>query len=262
MDRPHRRLVASPVVIALSLALAGCGSGATSGPSSSSGPPPIPPSPTPAASSFNLTVAPTAFTGLIQQGAAVVLLVSVDGSPSDGPVAVTATVPGGTASVEPAQLVPGKVAEVTVTDLRCPSACDQVKAQVNITATRGATTRSESREMTLTPEANQLEAEARLHLSPFIAWLAANRPELKITPQTTWAGVPAPWVLIVEHHLFFSTDWELDLSWHVMIAPDDWSRIALRHRSTELTPSLAFQIDSVSGATTPHEIQPPDAVWR
>ena len=42
----------------------------------------------------------------------------------------------------------------------------------------------------------------------------------------------------------------------------DWSQIALRHRGTELTPSLAFKIDSVSGNTTPHEITAPDAVWR
>jgi hypothetical protein len=36
-----------------------------------------------------------------------------------------------------------------------------------------------------------------------------------------WEGLPGTWVLIVEHYLFFSTDWELDLSWHVMIPPDD-----------------------------------------
>jgi hypothetical protein len=77
-----------------------------------------------------------------------------------------------------------------------------------------------------------------------------------------WEGVPGTWVLIVEHYLFFSTDWELDLSWHVMIAPDDWSEIDLRHRDSELAPSLAFKIDSVSANDAPHEIAPPEAVWR
>lgn len=259
MDRPHRRLATVPLVAALSLALAGCGSGANPSPT---GGPSLPPSPTPGASSFNLTVVPTAFTGLIQHGAKVVLLVAVDGSPSDGPVAIAASVAGGTVSVEPGQLTPGSVAEVVVTGLTCPSACDQVKAEVKIVATRGATTRTASRDLTLTAEPNQLEAEARLHLAPYVAWLASNRPELGITAETTWQSVAAPWVLIVDHHLFFSTEWELDISWHVMIAPDDWSRIALRHRGTELAPSLAFQIDSVSGATAPHEIQPPEAVWR
>ena len=262
MDRPHRRIVAPALVIALSIPLVGCGPGGSPKPSPSNGPSPVPPSPTPGTAAFNLTVVPARFTGIIHSGSKVVLLASVDGSPADGPVAIDAAVAGGTASVEPAQLLPGGVAEVTLTGLACASDCDQSKASVTVVAKRGNVSRTETREMTLTPEVDQLEQEARSHLAPFIEWLAANRPELGISSATVWESVPAPWVLIVEHHLFFSTDWELDISWHVMVPPNDWSQIFLRHRGTEMAPSLAFQIDSVSQKTTPHEIQAPDGVWR
>lgn len=262
MDRPMRRLLAAPLLVVLSLLLAACGSGGGATPSPSTGPTPAPPSPSPAATGFKLTVVPTAFTGLIHSGAKAILLVSVDGTPGDGPVTLAASAAGAQASVEPAQLLPGAVAEVTVTGLACPSMCDGVTAQVTVVATRGTIVQRETRAMTLTPEPSQLEADARAHLAPFISWLAANRPELGITATTAFESVAAPWVLIVEHHLFFSKDWEIDISWHVMIPPDDWSQIVLRHRGTELAPSLAFKIDSVSGKTTPHEFTPPDAVWR
>jgi hypothetical protein len=255
MERP-RGLLVVPIIVFLTVALAGCRADAGGNPT------PPPPSPSPANAAFNLIVVPTQFTGLIHAGAKVVLLVSVDGKASDGPVAITASVAGAKVAVEPAQLVPGAVTEVTVTGVACPSACDQAKLQVKVEASRGAVTRSETREMTLTPEIDQLEQEARAHLAPYIEWLAKDRPELGITAATEWESVAAPWVLIVEHHLFFSKDWELDISWHVMIAPDDWSQIVLRHRGTELKPSLAFKIDSVSGKTTPHEIAAPDGVWR
>ncbi len=262
MCRPGRHHAAGPLIVVLSIALAACGSGSSPGASPSDTATPIPPSPSPGSSAFNLIVVPTTFTGLIHSGANVVLLVTVDGQPSDGPVAIAASVEGAQAKVEPAQLVPGAVAEVTVTGLACPSVCDQAKAEVRIVATRGSVSRTETREMTLTAEVNQLEQEARAHLAPFVEWLAKQRPDLGISASTQWESVPAPWVLIVEHHLFFSKDWELDISWHVMIPPDDWSMIVLRHRGTELKPSLAFKIDSVSGKTSPHEVAVPDAVWR
>jgi hypothetical protein len=47
-----------------------------------------------------------------------------------------------------------------------------------------------------------------------------------------------------------------------MIAPSDWTEIQLRHRWTESVPSLAFRIDSVSGNTAPHPVDPPDVVVR
>ena len=55
---------------------------------------------------------------------------------------------------------------------------------------------------------------------------------------------------------------EIDLSWHVMIAPDDWARIQLRHRGTQAWPTRAFEISSVAGHDTPHVIKPDPQVMR
>ncbi len=67
-------------------------------------------------------------------------------------------------------------------------------------------------------------------------------------------------------YLFFSEDWEIGISWHVTIPPHDWTRIYLRHRTTELQPSFAFEISSRDAQETPHAVDLADAfaedVWR
>jgi hypothetical protein len=72
----------------------------------------------------------------------------------------------------------------------------------------------------------------------------------------------SPVWLVVSHYLFFSAEWEMHLSWHVMIAPDDWSRIELRRRFIETKPSLAFEIASVSAGSESRSTAPPDELWR
>jgi hypothetical protein len=42
-----------------------------------------------------------------------------------------------------------------------------------------------------------------------------------------------------------------------MIPPNDWSRVILRRRWTEMTPSVAFEVQSVSAGDEPREIEPP-----
>lgn len=241
--------------IALATALVGCGPGASPSPSPTGSP--APPS---ASVDFSMTVVPAQSVGRSIPGAHVVYLVAVSGSPTDEPVRIRAQAPNAKTTVEPELLAPGVVGEVTVVPIDCT--CDQTMVGVTITAERGAVSRVETREFELVSGTDDWADEAATHLAPFITWLAANRPELGITEQTTWTGTPGAWVLIVEHYLYFSDDWELDLEWHVMVPPDDWSRISLRKRWSETAPSLAFEISSVAGATAPHEIDPPDAVWR
>jgi hypothetical protein len=109
---------------------------------------------------------------------------------------------------------------------------------------------------------------ARTHSRPrrpsfwrrFTKWLAAERPDLGIDPDTQWQGTPGGWVHVVNHYQYFSETWELGLDWHVIVPPDDWARIHLRRRWTEATPSAAFEISSVSGGSAPHEIEPPESV--
>jgi hypothetical protein len=74
-------------------------------------------------------------------------------------------------------------------------------------------------------------------------WLRA--PELGITSEVEWVGVNIrPNFMVVMYYLFISDEWEMGMTWHVMIHPHDWSRIYLRHRYTETAPTLAFELSS------------------
>ena len=97
----------------------------------------------------------------------------------------------------------------------------------------------------------------------FIPWLTASHPELGITDDTVWTGtIVSPQWLVVSHYLFFSEEWEMHLSWHVMIPPYDWAKIDLRHRFNEQKPSYAFEISSLDANSEPIPIEVPEAVWR
>lgn len=260
----HRSYAAISASLILALVTTACGPGApTSSPASGVSPTPAATStaaPPASASAFTLQVVPATSIGRTIPDARVVFLVTVSGAAADGPVEITAQAANATTTVEPAQLLPGVVGEVTVVPSDCK--CESLSVGVTITAERSGVRQVETRSLELVSGTDTWAAEAAAHLAPFITWLEARRPELGITSKTAWEGTPGSWVLIVEHYLYFSTDWELDLEWHVMVPPDDWSRISLRRRGSELAPSLAFEISSVANKTEPKEIQPPEAVWR
>jgi hypothetical protein len=158
--------------------------------------------------------------------------------------------------------MPGVVGEVTIVPEPVAEGSEPVEVDVAITGSRGGVERAVKVTLAVVPGTDELGAEAADHLGPFVEWLAGNRPELGIDPETSWQSTPGSWVLVVNHYAFFSEDWELELSWHVMVPPADWARIALRHRWTEVKPSLAFEISSFTERTQPREIPPPDHVWR
>lgn len=233
------------VIVALVVACAGSPTAAPSTPS-------IP---------FTLAIEPVAFIGMTMSGSRAVFLVTVSGSPSDGPVDIAASATGAAVTVQPQALEPGVVGEVTIV----PGAVTgDVELDVAISARRGDVERDEVRTLIVTQGEveDSLRAEADAHLAPFVAWLGTEHPELGITDATAWEGMRGSWVLIVEHYLYFSDEWELDLEWHVMVPPSDWSRISLRKRWTEARPSFAYEIESVAGGDAPREIAPPEAVWR
>jgi hypothetical protein len=87
-------------------------------------------------------------------------------------------------------------------------------------------------------------------------WLAANQPEFGITKTTKWDSSYTLALLIVSHYAYFSDEWEMKVSWHVMIAPSDFTEVYLRHRGTDTTWTHAFRVDSFSGKTAPKEITP------
>ena len=105
-------------------------------------------------------------------------------------------------------------------------------------------------------------AAAREHLDLFLPWLAANRPDLGLSPATVFTGTSASHLLVVTHYLFVSAEWEVGVEWHVMVPPHDWTRIYLRHRWSEAWPSIAFEIASVAAGDPPVAVAPPPAVTR
>jgi hypothetical protein len=110
---------------------------------------------------------------------------------------------------------------------------------------------------------DHLAVAAREIRDKFVPWLAANHPDLGIAPGMEWSEtIVTPNLLSVSNYLFFSTEWEMGVSWILMTAPNDSAHIYLRKRFSESRPSLAFEISSVSAGDTPHAMKVPEQVIR
>ncbi|KUO41953.1 MAG: hypothetical protein AVW05_00605 [Hadesarchaea archaeon DG-33] len=186
------------------------------------------------------------------------------GSGGGEAVDITATAPGAAVTVEPQAITPGQVAEITVIPDKASTGETLI---VNIKGERDGLTQTEMSTIVVWVGEDTLEPYATDVRDRFIPWLAANYSELGITTETEWTGtVVRPRILVVTHYLFFSENWEMGVSWHVTIPPHDWTRIYLRHRATEVSPSYAFEISSLDAQEDPHAIDPKDAfaesVWR
>jgi hypothetical protein len=164
-------------------------------------------------------------------------------------------------TIFPQAIAHGQVAEVTVIP---PETSVGKNLTVTIQGERNGVKQTETvtfeviqaedREETLGPKAAELR-------ETFTQWLSTVHPELGITSGTAWTGtVVNPMILVVMHYMFLSENWEMYVTWHVMIPPYDWAKIYLRHRFNATSPSFAFEISSVQGQTTPIAIEVPDWV--
>jgi hypothetical protein len=189
-----------------------------------------------------------------------IFLVQVTHGGGGGAVTISVTAPGTVTSVEPASITGDQVCEVTVT----PSpATVGTSVPVSIRGERGSESDSEEQTIMVLAGSDGLGPAATQLRNTFVDWLAANRPDLGITDATAWTGtIVRPDSTVVAYYLFFSDQWEMGLSWHVMIPPNDWAVMYLRDRDTETRPSMALEIQSVSGATTPFEVSPPLQPYR
>ncbi len=205
-----------------------------------------------------------------------VLLVAVqdegEGNLEGEAVSLTVTVLRADVNVEPEEITPGQVAEVTVIPLEESA---NFNLNVTITGERGGLTEMNSSIIQVGvvyidgPDGDEdpLGEYAREIQSKFIPWLAANYPDFGITDATEWTEVNIlPHFMVVTYYLFLSDEWEMGMTWHVMRPPYDWARIYLRHRYTELSPSYAFEISSLQGNEEPHLVTLKEAfaesVWR
>lgn len=238
--------------------------GCTAAPGPDASPSPVP-SPS-AGAEFTLDVFPAEEPAAVRMaipGSGYCFLVVVTdaaGAPAGGPVTIAATAAKATVSeILPQELEPGVVGEVWVI---ADPATEEVSGSVTITATRGGVTRSVTRTLPVFPMADERAADAAPHFAAWRDWLVAEHPELGITSGTEWTPVFVSTLLVVSHYSYWSEDWEVTIAWHNMIPPDDWTEVHLRRRGDDTAPSLAWRRDSVSGATEPREITPPDAVVR
>jgi len=191
-----------------------------------------------------------------------VFLVTVtdEGQLSGLPVTISAKATGADVVIYQQNILPGQVAEVFVTPGQ-KSIGKTIK--VTITGTQGKLRDKEVVKFIVAEgEDDRAEYAAEL-LDRFVSWFAANQTELGITEATAWNGtMVSPVWLVVSHYLFFSTEWEVHIYWHIMVAPYDWARIDLRHRFDELAPSYSFEISSLTATDLPIPIEVPEAVWR
>jgi hypothetical protein len=184
-----------------------------------------------------------------------------EGSSKGQPVNLSATVLRATVTIEPQAASPGLVAEVTV--IPDEGTLDKTLS-VTIRAERDGLQQTETATIVMwespLPEGIEGILEGALTGAAkkrdlFIPWLETNYPELGIAVETDWVGTYAKVLMpVVNYYLFFSEEWEMGLVFHVMIPPDDWILIYLRHRLTEISPSYAFTISSESAQGKPYTI--------
>ena len=212
---------------------------------------------------FHIQVTPEHLNGDAIAGQQCVFLVTVThegGRESKKAVSLSATAPSSTVAVNPQAIVPGQVAEVTVIP---GQASVGSRIEVTVLGERGELTDEKVITFDVVEGEDDRQPSATELRDEFVVWLISNRPELGITSETAWSGtMVSPRWLVASHYLFFSEDWEMHVSWHIMVPPYDWARIDLRHRFDEETPSYAFEISSVDAGSEPRPIDPPESVWR
>jgi hypothetical protein len=176
------------------------------------------------------------------------------------PVRISAKAPGAQVVIYQQDIFEGGVAEVVVTPTQ-KSIGKTIK--VTITGSQDKLTDKEVVSFKVAEGEDDRQEYAGELLDRFVSWLATNHPELGITDDTAWNGtMVSPVWLVVSHYLFFSEEWEVHISWHIMVPPYDWAKIDLRHRFDELEPSYAFEISSLNATSEPVPTEVPETVWR
>lgn len=188
---------------------------------------------------------------------------SVDGAAYelyDGFVETTAGAPAGGVSVE---LRAERVVEIVVIPDALHEWEEEGIVSVTVTGTRRGLSARATRTIPVVQGTDARGEDARRIRGLFLPWLVTKHPELGIDASTRWDGtIAGAHLLGVSHYTYFSDDWELGVSWHVMVARDDWATLYLRRRFAESTPSFAARIASVSQGAAPVEEPPPDGVRR
>ena len=213
-------------------------------------------------SSFEIDVQPDQLKGFSLAGQRCIFLVTLIDEAKTGTatVEISATANDADVMIEQKLIKDNQVAEVTV--IPNPSSTGKL-IEVAITGTRGAVQVKKTVNFEVIEGADDRKEYAVVLRDTFVEWLDRNHPELNLKSDAEWIGtMVSPQWLVVSHYLFFSDEWEMHVEWHIMIAPDDWAHIDLRHRFDETKPSYAFEISSRAGNTEPKPITVPETIWR
>ncbi len=211
---------------------------------------------------FHINVIPEQLKGDSIAGQHCVFLVTItyEGQEGQLPVRISTKAPGAQVVIYQQDIVEGQVAEVVVIPTQ-KSIGKTIK--VTIAGSQGKLTDKKVVSFKVVEGEDDRQEYAGELLDKFVSWLATNHPELGITNETAWNGtMVSPVWLVVSHYLFFSEEWEVHVSWHIMIPPYDWAKIDLRHRFDELAPSYAFEISSLNATSEPVPAEVPETVWR
>ena len=171
-------------------------------------------------------------------------------------VEISANVSGASISVNNPFIKSGQIAEIVV--IPTQSSINQTLI-ITIKGARTGFIQTKTIDIEVLDRQDSLKQTASEMKDMFIHWLASNYPEYGISENTEWEGtIVDPGILVVMHYLFLSEDWEMYVTWHIMIPPSDWVKIYLRPRFVEIKSTLAFEISSVQGGDVPHSIELPD----
>lgn len=151
---------------------------------------------------------------------------------------------GAQVAVRPAHLAPGEVAEVWVT---LPETSTDTPFTVTVDGARGTTKQPATIAATAVPGVDDLADTAEQIAAVFLHELAGKVDGLPAEVSGLTNGTPVAGLLVVSHYAWFTSQYEIGLSWHIMVAPDDWSELYLRPRGS-LQPTKAFKLDSWSTA--------------
>ncbi|MBN1329744.1 MAG: hypothetical protein JXA54_09750 [Candidatus Heimdallarchaeota archaeon] len=110
---------------------------------------------------------------------------------------------------------------------------------------------------------HNLPFEVEHVLNSFTDYLIANIADFTLAENNSLEFLGnIPQILVVEHYLFRSENWELELGRHVMIMPYDWVSLYIRPRNSFQPIWLGKIYSWGSSNHTIYEIEPPMNVFR
>jgi hypothetical protein len=183
----------------------------------------------------------------------------------DGAITFSATGDGVTVDSVPASAPPpGHVGELWVTVDPYDGTENEI-ATLELTVSHAGSDPVdwvETRSIIVVNEVDSRRETAQSYFDFWVGWLAANHPELGIDQSTEWDSTFVSMLWIVSKYAYWSDDWEMVVTWHEMVPPDDFTEVYLRRRDTEVRYSLAFRQESVAANSEPHQINPTEELMR